>query len=1073
MTPPRMSDHEQPDDIVDMTPVDDTSEDEDESEDAYPVRTQAPEWGNPQPSWGNPQPERGNPQPEWESPQPDWGNSDSGWDDPEPEDFNPRWGVPNPDWDDSESDDISDMTPPMWEDVRRDSRPAPTARMREQAPAREVAAPQEQPKPKRSRLKFALVALTAVVGLALVGRVFAASAGNAVSNLTGGGGAQSVTENPSTPTPKAVNIGGKQVTTDVGALILLNPGIVRQGTSVVVSGSGFDAGSVIDLAIKRPGSATALASDTVKADKWGNFAGANLNVPMSLSSGNFTVSAHQRNSDATAQAVGTVAGGAPQAKLGAQVGKPGDSTVISLHGFAPGETVRVYWNTLSGQPVTTFQMDGGGGIGQGKLQVPFGAVGDNTFLFVGAKSQSMVAASFLVLSLYPTVKLSSYALKADNPISFSGSGFGPSERVFVFLNSTNGQPLAVISTDAHGAFKNAAGFLIPFAIKGKQTLIFMGEQSRAPNAVNFTVLPYSPVIQPSTYGGFPGTTISFYVAGFARSEVVHVYAGHTKSTMGTMIGCFQTNDRGSAAAVGSYLIPGDAQGTLGFALVGAKSGGVGVASINVGAPPAPVQTPKQAPFTCPLDQPAQHTAPSTNSPQAPAPTAPKGDVQQPGQQVALRPAAFVPSTAGASTVPLVLVAGLPSSQESANADAGDRIGFGPDLPWHLVWAAFSQSLISRLLFGVGLAWVLLVIALTLNLIDRSARQETASREDFEHDDDFADEAEELAVTTQPPEENANPYLRRQRVAFSGGSGPGEARDSLPPPDSSYQAGDVPSLALRAVGRRGVDPPAQVGRFTAACHGKLNQSRGDTTFVQTNLRLPGSESMASGLFLVADGRGGDWRGSTPSRVAVEHIATRVVEAITEGPVLPPELILQLFKCAVIRAGDALLSSSAAEYMDVRTSVTGALVVGPHAYIINVGNCRMYLCRREGDLRRLTRDHSVVFAMVSAGLVRPEALDVSPLSQQLYLSLGDANRPVGVDTLDVPVRPGDRLLLCSDGLWRQVRESRIRDILHSTADPSLAAYTLIRTARENGRNDDVSAIVARIPGVDSKEALPSGV
>src|SRR5262249_4527003 len=150
---------------------------------------------------------------------------------------------------------------------------------------------------------------------------------------------------------------------------------------------------------------------------------------------------------------------------------------------------------------------------------------------------------------------------------------------------------------------------------GKQTLIFIGEQSRAPNAVGFTVLPYSPLVQPSTYGGTPGTTVTFFASGFARNEVVHVYAGHAKSTMGRMVSCFQSDDKGKGSAVGSYLIPGDAQGALGFALVGAKSGGVGVASINVSAPPSPVNTPKQAKFNCPLDQPAQQP----QSPQSPAP----------------------------------------------------------------------------------------------------------------------------------------------------------------------------------------------------------------------------------------------------------------------------------------------------------------------------------------------------------------------------------------------------------------------------------------------------------------------
>src|SRR5262249_36117801 len=161
-----------------------------------------------------------------------------------------------------------------------------------------------------------------------------------------------------------------------------------------------------------------------------------------------------------------------------------------------------------------------------------------------------------VLQLYPTVKLTSYALRADSLMAFSGAGFGPAERVFVFLNSTNGQPLAVVNSDGNGSFKNAPGFVVPFCMNGKQTLIFMGEQSRAPLAVAFTVLPYSPLVQPSTYGGFPGTTITFYAAGFARSEIVHVYVGHTKSTTGTLVNCFQADDRGNAAAVGSYQIPG-------------------------------------------------------------------------------------------------------------------------------------------------------------------------------------------------------------------------------------------------------------------------------------------------------------------------------------------------------------------------------------------------------------------------------------------------------------------------------------------------------------------------------------
>ncbi len=110
-----------------------------------------------------------------------------------------------------------------------------------------------------------------------------------------------------------------------------------------------------------------------------------------------------------------------------------------------------------------------------------------------------------------------------------------------------------------------------------------------------------PNAQASTYGGLPGTTISFYASGFARQEVVHVYVGGGLGGGGTLVSCFNTDDKGNAAAAGSYVIPGNAQGKLTFALIGSKSGGKASAALTVSAAPSPVQVPPQPPFTCPLD----------------------------------------------------------------------------------------------------------------------------------------------------------------------------------------------------------------------------------------------------------------------------------------------------------------------------------------------------------------------------------------------------------------------------------------------------------------------------------------
>jgi len=468
-----------------------------------------------------------------------------------------------------------------------------------------------RPRPPRKsggkRHKVLWVTLGVLAALAVVSWMLNQSLGPGAVNTTGVSTHQATstpipTIVPVTPIPTVIMrgtpvgpIGGA-----TGTLILLNPGIVRQGAAMGVTGSGFDPKATIDLAIKQQPTDTGQVLSFVQADKYGTFY-STLTVPVTLSAGPFSIQATERGHHKVAQARGVVQGGAPQLKLGSQVGKPGDIITVSVSGFSPDETVKVYWNTAGGEPVATLQADGGGSIGQAPVQVPFGAAGINTFLFVGSKSQSMVAASFYLLSLYPTIKLSSYALRADNPLSFSGAGFGPGERVVVFLNSEMGQPLSIIQTTQHGTFTQAGGFVVPFGLKGRQTLVFVGEESGASVSIKMTVLPYAPQAQTSTYGGLPGTTISFYASGFARDEVVHVYIGHEVNNASNMVSCFRTDDRGNVGAAGSYVIPGTAQGQLVFTLVGSKSGGVTTAKMAVQAAPTAVQVPVQPPFTCPLD----------------------------------------------------------------------------------------------------------------------------------------------------------------------------------------------------------------------------------------------------------------------------------------------------------------------------------------------------------------------------------------------------------------------------------------------------------------------------------------
>src|SRR5262245_45694453 len=139
--------------------------------------------------------------------------------------------------------------------------------------------------------------------------------------------AAAATPGPPTATPMTVQ--GTVVSQTRKPLILLNPGTVRQGSSVGITGSGFDAGATIDLLFKRKEADKGDAITFVQLDKSGAFGSVSFTVPETMATGSFIIEARQRQSDKVAFAVGIVAGGAPKVKLGIQVGKPGDLVELS------------------------------------------------------------------------------------------------------------------------------------------------------------------------------------------------------------------------------------------------------------------------------------------------------------------------------------------------------------------------------------------------------------------------------------------------------------------------------------------------------------------------------------------------------------------------------------------------------------------------------------------------------------------------------------------------------------------------------------------------------------------------
>ena len=144
----------------------------------------------------------------------------------------------------------------------------------------------------------------------------------------------------------------------------------------------------------------------------------------------------------------------------------------------------------------------------------------------------------------------------------------------------------------------------------------------------------------------------------------------------------------------------------------------------------------------------------------------------------------------------------------------------------------------------------------------------------------------------------------------------------------------------------------------------------------------------------------------------------------------------------------------------TTLTVAMLIGSTAYVANVGDCRTYLYRAKQGLRKVTTDHLWVARWIEDGTLTPEDLYIHTKRNQLYRALF-THPQAEVDLFTVPLQSGDVVLLCSAGLWREVRDPKIEEIIRSApSDLSQVASVLIQTALDGGGKDNVSVIVISI-------------
>lgn len=258
-----------------------------------------------------------------------------------------------------------------------------------------------------------------------------------------------------------------------------------------------------------------------------------------------------------------------------------------------------------------------------------------------------------------------------------------------------------------------------------------------------------------------------------------------------------------------------------------------------------------------------------------------------------------------------------------------------------------------------------------------------------------------------------------------------------------------------------------GSSAALSHtGKVRSNNQDSGFAGSN------------LFVVADGMGGHAGGDVASSLAVARLADLDHPFATTADA---ERALQL---SITETATDIIETvrERPELAGMGTTVSALLMVDDYAVIAHIGDSRIYLYR-DGALTQITTDHTFVQRLVDSGRITPEEARYHPRRSVLMRVLGDMDAEPEVDTFIMPTSPGDRWLLCSDGLSGVVDDPHTQKALAAGQAPARTADILLKQALDGGAPDNVTIVIVDIgghhpvfsgtPAIVGSASNPSGV
>jgi len=220
----------------------------------------------------------------------------------------------------------------------------------------------------------------------------------------------------------------------------------------------------------------------------------------------------------------------------------------------------------------------------------------------------------------------------------------------------------------------------------------------------------------------------------------------------------------------------------------------------------------------------------------------------------------------------------------------------------------------------------------------------------------------------------------------------------------------------------------------------------------------------GLFIVADGMGGEEAGEVASEIVVRTISAELTPKLMalrgKTSMEHSETLLPAINDAIERANTEVYEQAEKnpQWKGMGSTVVVVAVVGMRAYVGHVGDSRLYLINKDG-ISQKTEDHSIVNRLVEIGAIKPEEAATHPQRDVLTKAVG-VRRGVEPDTFDLPIERCDTLLLCSDGLTKHVTDEEIREIIQDAPSPQQACDQMIDRANLGGGEDNTTVVIVNV-------------